>query len=82
MQYRPPNANIESGSQTVYIVSGDNGCRHLFRASKLKDHNDGHAIAKSRRSSMWDHCVPYGVFLWRQTHTLYFFNHNAICERF
>ena len=29
MQYRPPNANLESGSQTVSIVSGDNWWRHL-----------------------------------------------------
>ena len=25
MQYRPPNANLDSGCQTVYIVTGDNG---------------------------------------------------------
>ena len=30
MQYRPPNANLDSGSQTMSIVSGDNGCRHLL----------------------------------------------------
>ena len=26
MQYRPPNANLDSGCQTVSIVTGDNGC--------------------------------------------------------
>ena len=30
MQYRPPNAHLESGSQTAYIVSVDNECRHLL----------------------------------------------------
>ena len=45
--------------------------------------NDGHAIAKSRRSSMWDHRVPTNMeSSWGgNTHPV-FFNHNAICERF
>ena len=44
---------------------------------------DGHAIAKSRRSSMCDHCVPTNMASsWGgNTHPV-FFNHNAICERF
>ena len=29
MQCRPPNANLDSVCQTVFIVTGDNGCRHL-----------------------------------------------------
>ena len=29
MQYRRPNTNLDSGCQTVSIVTGDNGCRHL-----------------------------------------------------
>ena len=28
MQYRPPNVNLESGWQTVSIVTGDNRFRH------------------------------------------------------
>ena len=30
MQYRPPNANLDSGCQTVYIVTGDNGLQTLL----------------------------------------------------
>ena len=30
MQYRPPNTNLDSCSQRVYKVTGDNGCRHLL----------------------------------------------------
>ena len=30
MQYRPPNANLDNGYQTMYIVTGDNGYRHLL----------------------------------------------------
>ena len=30
MQYRPPNANLDNSHQTMYIVTGDNGCRHLL----------------------------------------------------
>ena len=29
MQYRPSNANLDSGYQIVYIVNGDNGYRQL-----------------------------------------------------
>ena len=29
MQYRPANANLDSDRQTVSIITGDNGCRHL-----------------------------------------------------
>ena len=28
-QYRPPNANLDSGCQTLSIVTGYNGCRRL-----------------------------------------------------
>ena len=30
MQYRPPNANLDSGCQTVYIVTGYNGLQTLL----------------------------------------------------
>ena len=30
IQYRTPNANLDSGCQTVSIVTGDNGCRLLL----------------------------------------------------
>ena len=30
MQYRPPNANLDSGCQTVYIVTGHNGLQTLL----------------------------------------------------
>ena len=31
MQYRPPNANLDRSCQVVFIVTGDNECRHLSR---------------------------------------------------
>ena len=56
----------------------------LFLAHEPIRPNDGHAIAKSRRSSMWDHCVATNMASsWGGKHTrCIFFNHNAICERF
>ena len=30
MQHRPPNANIDNGSQTLFIDRGNNGCRNLL----------------------------------------------------
>ena len=57
---------------------------HVTVANERIRPNDGHAIAKSRRSSMWDHCVPTNMASsWGGKHTrCIFFNHNAICERF
>ena len=37
MQYHTPNANLDSDCQTVSIVTGDNGCRHLSVRSLLAD---------------------------------------------
>ena len=66
MQYRPSNANLDSGCQRVSIITGDNGCRHLFVVA-LADFL-GHPIGAL--ACLFVDCGIINVFCWSPNYAM------------